>query len=136
MQGTKNLRSSVRLVLVDDNPEVLETVGHLLESDFEVQGKFASGATALKEIPLLDPDIAIVDVSLGDMSGFDIVRKLRRSGCRSKFIFMSVHEGQGLVRGAFAAGASGYVYKSRIAPDLVEAIAAVAGDGVFSPVPN
>jgi DNA-binding NarL/FixJ family response regulator len=134
MQGTKNPKSSVRLVLVDDNPDVLETVGHLLELDFEVQAKFASGATALKEIPRLDPDIAIIDVSLGDMSGFDVVRKLHRSGCRSKFIFMSVHEGQDFVRGAFAAGASGYVYKSRIAPDLVEAIAAVAGDGVFSPV--
>ena len=134
MQGTKNPRSSVRLVLVDDNPEVLEMVGHLLESNFDVQGKFASGAAALKEIPRLEPDIAIIDVSLGDMSGFDVVRKLHCAGCRSKFIFMSVHEGQELVRGAFAAGGSGYVYKSRIAPDLMEAIAVVARDGVFSPV--
>jgi DNA-binding NarL/FixJ family response regulator len=134
MRGTKNLRSSVRLVLVDDNPEVLETVGHLLEPDFEVQGKFASGAAALKEIPRLEPDIAILDVALGDMSGFEVVRKLHSAGCRSKFIFMSVLEGQELVRGAFAAGASGYVYKSRIAPDLVEAIATVARDGVFSPI--
>ena len=136
MQGTKKPKPSVRLVLVDDNPDVLETVGHLLEADYEIQGKFASGAAALKEIPRLEPDIAIMDVSLGDMSGFDVVRKLHGAGCRSKFIFMSVHEGEELVRSAFAAGASGYVYKSRIAPDLVEAIATVAGDGVFSPVPG
>ena len=134
MQGTKNPRTSVRLVLVDDNPDVLETVGHLLEHDFEVQGKFASGAAALSEIPRLEPDIAILDVSLGDMSGFDVVRKLRKAGCRSKFIFMSVMEGHELVQGAFKVGASGYVYKSRIAPDLVEAIATVARDGVFSPI--
>ena len=135
MQGTKNPRSSVRLVLVDDNPEVLEMVGHLLESNFDVQGKFASGAAALKEIPRLEPDIAIIDVSLGDMSGFDVVRKLHGAGCRSKFIFMSVHEGQELVRAARSLrGGSGYVYKSRIAPDLMEAIAVVARDGVFSPV--
>ena len=133
MQGIKNPRSSVRLVLVDDNPEVLEMVGHLLETDFDVQGKFASGAAALKEIPRLEPDIAIIDVSLGDMSGFDVVRKLHGAGCRSKFIFMSVHEGQELVRGAFAAGASGYVCKSRITPDLIEAIVVVARDGVVSP---
>jgi hypothetical protein len=37
--------------MVDDNPDVLETVGRLLEADFEVQGKFASGAAALREIP-------------------------------------------------------------------------------------
>jgi DNA-binding NarL/FixJ family response regulator len=68
------------------------------------------------------------------MSGFEVVRKLHGAGCRSKFIFMSVLEGQELVRGAFAAGASGYVYKSRIAPDLVEAISAVAREGIFSPI--
>src|SRR5215469_17522334 len=63
MQGTKKPRSPVRLVLVDDNPGVLETVGRLLEVDFEVQGKFASGAAALREIPRLEPDIAILDVA-------------------------------------------------------------------------
>ena len=134
MQGTKSARTSVRVVLVDDNPEVLETVGNLLQAHYDVQGKFATGVAALKEIPRLEPDIAIIDVSLGDMSGFDLVRKLHRAGCSSKFIFMSMHEGQEMVRGAFAAGASGYVYKSRIAPDLLEAIAIVARDGVFSPV--
>lgn len=134
MRGTKNLKSSVRLVLVDDNPEVLEMVGHLLEPDFKVQGKLTSGAAALKEIPVLEPDIAILDVALGDMSGFEVVRKLHRAGCRSKFIFMSVLEGQEMVRGAFAAGASGYVYKSRIAPDLVEAIEAVSQDETFSSI--
>lgn len=134
MQGNKNPRSSVRLVLVDDNPDVLETVGHLLEASFEVQGKFTSGQAALKEIPRLEPDIAILDVALGDMSGFDVVRKLQRAGCRSKFILMSVLEGQELVRGAFGAGASGYVYKSRIAPDLLEAIAAVCKDETFSSI--
>ena len=111
MQGTKKPRSSVRLVLVDDNPDVLETVGHMLQPDFEVQGKFASAAAALREIPRLKPDIAILDVALGDMSGCEVVRKLHSAGCQSKFIFMSVLEGQEMVRGGFAAGASGYVYK-------------------------
>jgi len=45
-----------------------------------------------------------------------------------------VLEGQEMVRGAFAAGASGYVYKSRIAPDLVEAIEAVSKDETFSSI--
>ena len=89
-----------------------------------------------REIPRLEPDVAILDVALSDMSGFEVVRKLQSAGCRSKFIFMSVLEGQEMVQGAFTAGASGYVYKSRIAPDLVEAIAAVAGDEVFSPIPG
>ena len=134
MQGTKNLKSSVRLVLVDDNADVLQTVGHLLEPTFEIQGRFDTGAAALKEIPRLEPDIAILDVALGDMSGFELVRKLHRAGCRAKFIFMSVLEGQELVQGAFAAGASGYVYKARIAPDLMKAIAAVFRDETFSSI--
>jgi DNA-binding NarL/FixJ family response regulator len=133
MYATKNPRTTVRLVLVDDNPEVLETVGHLLEPNFDVQAKLSNGSVALREIPRLEPDIAIIDVSLGDISGFDVVRRLLHAGCRSKFIMMSVHEGPEMVRGAFVAGASGYVYKSRIAPDLIDAIAIVAEDGIFSP---
>lgn len=133
MHANKNPKPIVRLVLVDDNPEVLETVGHLLAPDFDVQAKLSTGSVALREIPRLEPDIAIIDVSLGDMSGFDVVRKLLHAGCRSKFIMMSVHEGREMVRGAFVAGASGYVYKSRIAPDLTDAIAVVSEDGIYSP---
>jgi CheY-like chemotaxis protein len=43
MQGTKKPRTPVRLVLVDDNPEVLETVGRLLEADFDVQSTAGTG---------------------------------------------------------------------------------------------
>jgi DNA-binding NarL/FixJ family response regulator len=133
VQVRENPKQSVRVILVDDNPEVLETVGHLLEPDFLVQEKISSGRAALTDIPELEPDIVIIDIALGDMSGFDVVRKLHRSGCRSKFIVMSVHESLEMVRGAFAAGASGYVYKSRIASDLVAAIEAVAHNGTFNP---
>jgi CheY-like chemotaxis protein len=69
----KNQISTIRLV-VDDNPEVRETVGYLLAPDCAVQGKLSTGKAALKEIPRLEPDIAIIDISLRDMSGFGVVR--------------------------------------------------------------
>jgi DNA-binding NarL/FixJ family response regulator len=74
MNATKNQKSTIRLVVVDDNPEVLETVGYLLAPHCDVQGKLSTGKAALKEIPRLEPDIAIIDISLRDMSGFGVVR--------------------------------------------------------------
>jgi len=70
MNATKNQKSAIRFVVVDDNPEVLETVGYLLTPDCDVQGKLSTGEAALKEIPRLEPDI--IDISWGDMSGFDV----------------------------------------------------------------
>lgn len=66
----------------------------------------------------LSPLIARETVTfLMNTSGFDVARRLRRSGCAAKIIFLTVHEGVEMVRGAFDLGASGYVYKSRMTSD-------------------
>jgi DNA-binding NarL/FixJ family response regulator len=123
---------SIRLVLADDNPEVLETLTDMLQPDFVVAGALSDGASVLRLVAVLKPDVIILDISLPDMTGFDVVRQLKKSGATAKVIFLTVHENIDFVRAAFELDAAGYVFKSRISSDLVEAIKTICNGGRFS----
>jgi DNA-binding NarL/FixJ family response regulator len=122
----------IRLVLADDNPEVLETLTDLLQPHYEVAGALPDGTSVLEQVSALQPDIIILDISLPDMTGFDVVRRLKKDHSGVKIIFLTVHETVDFVRAAFDLDAVGYVFKSRISSDLVEAINTASNGGRFS----
>jgi len=116
----------VRKVLcVDDSPEMLTTLVEMLQSDFIVVGALSSGAAALAQVAALQPDIIVLDIDLGDMSGFLVAERLRDSKSRAKIVFVSLHESISFVKTAHDLGA-GFVGKSRIADDLVDTLHRVA----------
>jgi DNA-binding NarL/FixJ family response regulator len=128
----RNIVSHPSLLLADDNPDLLETLIEILESDYEVAAALCSVASVLEEIPALGPDLVILDISLGDLTGFEVARRLKDTGCTAKIIFLSVHEDIDFVNAAFDLGASGYVFKSRITADLMNAINIVFNGGQFA----
>jgi DNA-binding NarL/FixJ family response regulator len=65
------------------------------------------------------------------VSGIDVARQLRESGCDAKIIFLTVHEDRDYVNAAIGAGGSAYVVKSRISSDLLTAIDAALADRLF-----
>ena len=122
----------VRLLLADDNPEILETLTDMLQPPYVVAGALPDGASVLQQVPALKPDLLILDISLGDMTGFEVARRLKQNGSATKLIFLTVHETIDFVRAAFDLDAAGYVFKSRIGSDLVAAINVVCSGGKFS----
>ena len=122
----------IRLVLVDDNPEVLEMLTDMLQPPHEVLGALLNGTSALQQVVRLDPDMVILDLSLPDMTGFEVVRRLKSSGTKAKVIILTVHENVDFARAAFDLDAAGYVFKSRISSDLIEAINIICDGGRFS----
>jgi DNA-binding NarL/FixJ family response regulator len=125
----------VRVLLADDNPAMLEVVKHLLQKEFDIVGTLEQASAVLRETPEINPDVLIVDVSLGELNGFEIARQLRNEKCPSKIIFLTVHEELEFIRAAYDAGASAYVFKSRMSTDLGVAINAVQAGRVFLPGP-
>ena len=122
------------LLLADDNPDLLATVVEMLNSGYRVVASLANGASVLDQIDLLNPDILLLDISLGDLSGFDVARRLRDRRSCAKIIFLSIHEDVEFVNAGFDAGACGYIFKSRVVEDLRQAIEIVyAGDRFVSP---
>ena len=138
MQVLQEMESDIvahpSLMLVDDNPALLETLIEMLEPAYRVAATVCSGASVVGEDNVLRPDLVILDVSLGDLNGFEVARRLRISDSTVKIIFLSVHEDIDFVNAAFDLGAAGYVFKSRIAADLMKAIDIVFHGGQFASV--
>jgi DNA-binding NarL/FixJ family response regulator len=121
----------MRLLVVDDNTEFLEILVSTLRSDFVVVGALSNGESVLAQVGDLNPEIIILDISLPDINGFEVTKRLKKGGCGAKVLFLSTDEQPHMVQAGFDIGACGYVFKSRLIPDLIDAIHAVSEDNVF-----
>jgi DNA-binding NarL/FixJ family response regulator len=79
----------------------------------------------------LRPDVIILDISMDGISGIDIARKLRDSGCRAKIVLLTVHEDAGYMNAALGASGSAYAVKPRLSLDLLPATRAVLSNKLF-----
>jgi DNA-binding NarL/FixJ family response regulator len=129
----EGLVQNTTILLSDDNSAVLEHVGKMLEKEkeFKVVGAISDGTVVVREYLRLRPDVIILDISMGDVSGIDIAQDLRDSGCRAKIIFLTVHEDSDFLNAGIGAGGSAYVVKSRLNQDLLSAIDAVLSNKLF-----
>lgn len=122
-----------RIAIADDNPEISRILVEVLEPEFSVEGIFFSGSSVLQGLHLYDPDLLILDISLGDLSGFEVAARLAKLNSRTKIIFLTVHENVDFIRAAFDLGAWGYVFKSNLSTDLPKAIRNVGRGKRFVP---
>jgi len=81
-----------RVVIADDLTSVLSEVAKLLEESFEIVGMASDGETALDSITALEPDLAVLDISMPGLSGIEVARELTAKGSRPKVVFLTVHE--------------------------------------------
>ena len=125
------LASRPRVLVADDNPEVLAAVSEILKRDCLVLEAVPDGQSVLRDALTLRPDVIILDISLGDLTGIEVARHLQEMRCKAKIVFLTVHENPDFIRAAFEAGASAYVFKSALATDLLDAIEAVNAGETF-----
>ena len=112
-------------------PRFLDQVVRVLEEDYDVVIAVKDGHAVVGECLRLKPDVAVLDISMGDVSGLDLARQLRDSGSSSKVVFLTVHEDSDFVNAAVGAGGLAYVVKSRLSKDLISAINVVLADKFF-----
>lgn len=117
-----------RCLIVDDSPVFLRTAAKLLQRDgFEEIRTASTIAEALACMEEFRPDVTLVDVYLGEESGFDLVEQLDRTGwcSRSAVILVSTHDPQELANAIEKSPAAGFVSKialsSRAIHDLISA---------------
>jgi DNA-binding NarL/FixJ family response regulator len=127
------VKERLRVLLADDNPAILEAVKLMLQEDFQIVGMLEQSSAVLREVPELNPDVLILDISMENLNGFEITRRLKEQKCPAKIIFLTVHEDLNFIRAALDAGATGYVFKSRMNSDLRTAINTVYSGRVFIP---
>ena len=123
----------LRLFLADDHEIVRFGLRNLLESQFgwSVVGEAGDGKEAVEKVLLLEPDIALLDISMPRMNGLDAAREIMGRGGRTKILILSVHDSQDVIQQVLASGARGYVLKSDAMRDLIAAVDAVRSNKTF-----
>ena len=123
-----------RVLLADDNLQLLRAATELLQHHFDVVGTVQDGAELVLEASQSHPDVIVADVLMSIVSGLEAMHSLRALNSSAKFVFLSVHPEQEIVEACMSEGALGYVLKSTMKADLVSAIrAALAGEHYISP---
>ena len=120
--GANGLRP--RVLVVDDHALMLEHAADALEEEFTVVALFREVEPLMDTWEAARPDVIVLDVSLGNCSGFDVAGRLRALGCNVPIVFLSVHEQPEFVRAGFEAGGTAYVAKRDLGRDLVPAVRA------------
>jgi DNA-binding NarL/FixJ family response regulator len=124
-----------RVLLADDHLVVLDRVGALLSSSFEVVAAVTNGQELISEGIRLDPDVIVSDITMPGLSGIEAAHQLRKVGSRAKFVFLTIHIEHEFIDACVAEGALGYVVKSHVKTDLIPAIkAALSGRTFISPL--
>ena len=115
---------ALRCLIVDDNPAFLEAARDLLEREgLNVVGVATSGEEAIREARDLRPDVALVDIDLGDESGFAVVRELAEAdGLVENLILISTHAEHEFADLIEASPALGFVAKSDLGADAIQAL--------------
>jgi DNA-binding NarL/FixJ family response regulator len=121
----------IRILLADDQQEMLATVARLLEVDFDVIATVENGKQAIEAAVLLNPDLLVLDISMPVLNGLEAACALKKAGFSAKVIFLTVNQDTYIVEMALAVGALGYVFKQRLAKDLIPAIRQVLDDRIF-----
>jgi DNA-binding NarL/FixJ family response regulator len=114
-----------RVLVADDHPRMRDAITTVLSSAHEVVAAVADGRAALDAVERLDPDVAVLDITMPVLDGFHVAREVVARGGRTRILFLTVHADDEYVAAAVDAGVHGYVVKSRVVTDLVDAVSHV-----------
>jgi DNA-binding NarL/FixJ family response regulator len=119
------------VVIADDHLLMAEGLAKLVESDFDVLAKVDRGRDLLRIAAETPPDLALIDVSMPDLTGMETTRDLVKVAPHCKVILITMHAQPEMVREAFRLGACGYVLKRSAASELLAAMWEVLKGDVY-----
>ena len=126
----------IKVILADDHAVVRAGVKAVLSSakDIQVIGEATNGREAVGLAERLDPDVIVMDLSMGEMDGITATQEMVAKNVRGKILILTMHAEDAYLVKALEAGASGYLVKSAADRELVDAVRALAhGDMYMQP---
>jgi DNA-binding NarL/FixJ family response regulator len=123
--------SSIRILLVDDNPEFLSAASHFLTTDPEIEivGFANSGRSALEQVKRLEPDVVLMDLAMPDMNGLEATSRIKAQAKAPYVVILTLYDNQEYRAQAMAANANGFIAKSDFGTQLLPLIYALCGCG-------
>jgi DNA-binding NarL/FixJ family response regulator len=126
MQGPENA-GRIGILTVDDHPLLREGVASMInaEPDMRIVAEADSGAEAIKQFRSWRPDVTLMDLQMPGMNGVDAIKAIRGEFEDARIIVLTTYTGDVQVLQALKAGAAGYLLKSALRTELLNAIRAV-----------
>ncbi len=125
----------MKILLADDHSIVLDGLRRIIEDcgDMEVLAEAPDGATALEAALAEQPDVAVIDISMPDIDGLELISRLLAHYPQLPIVVLTVHEDRQYMFRAVQAGAMGYITKRSASEQLVQAIRKVSAGKHFFP---
>jgi len=126
----------IRVVIADDHSLVRAGIRSLLEGqeDIEVVGEAGSGWEAIEQATRLEPDVVLMDIAMGDLSGLEATEEIKERTPHVNVLALTMHDREEYFFAMLKAGALGYVLKESEPHELLDAIRAVhRGEAYLSP---
>ena len=117
-----HVKMKLRILVADDNRKALHALVTALSLEFDVIATATDGRSALEEIRRLQPSVAVLDLNMPELNGIEVTREVVRQCLSCAVIICSVENAPELIEAALAAGALGYVFKTRLNHDLSIAV--------------
>ena len=127
------MNSKLKILIADDHPLLREGLFYILNKNenFKIIGQAADGQEALNLIRVQKPDIAILDVQMPKLDGFEVAKILIKEKLATKIIFLTMFKDVELIKKVFDLGVKGYVLKENAVNDIVTCIESVAENKFF-----
>ena len=128
----------VRILVVDDHEVVRQGIRTILSArpDWEICGEAVNGQEAVKLAETLRPDAIIMDITMPIMSGLEAARQITRNNNSAPILIFTMHESRTLADSVRETGARGFVFKSRAAQDLINALDILLQNGTYFGLPG
>jgi DNA-binding NarL/FixJ family response regulator len=127
------MKDEVKIVIADDHPIVRQGLRQMIEAEknFTIVGEAGDGEDALQLIETHQPDVAVLDVDMPRIGGFDVARQLKRKKSEVGIIFLTMHSEEEIFQTAMDLGVKGYVLKDSATTDIVAGIKSIASGKPF-----
>ena len=121
------------VLIVDDHPIVRQGLSQLInaEHDLMVCGDAATVDEAMQSLDSADPDVVIIDLSLADSDGLELIKQIRNKTRQLPVLVLSMHDENMYAERLLSAGANGYIMKQAAADQLLTALRRVLAGGVY-----
>ena len=124
---------AVKILIADDHEVVRQGIRTILSArpEWEICGEAVNGQEAIRLAGELRPDAIIMDITMPVMSGLEAARQLTKSKTSAPILIFTMHESRSLADSVKETGAMGFVFKSRAARDLINALDVLLSGGSY-----